>query len=63
MAGTSSKTALVSFRIPTRLMPILRRRAIKWCGGNISEYVAYQMTFILTRKHRKSRGLKSGALQ
>jgi len=56
MAGTSSKTQRVSFRLEAGLVPVLIRRAIKWNGGNISEYVAHQMTFILTRKHIRTRG-------
>lgn len=55
MAGTSSKTRRRSFRLRNEIDDILVRRAGKWNGGNISEYVAHQMEWILTRKHRRTR--------
>jgi hypothetical protein len=57
MAGKSSKTTRVSFRLPNEIHAILVRRAIKWNGGNIAEYVERWMTYVLTRKHVRTRPL------
>lgn len=58
MAGKSASTQVIAFRLPNELVKILDRRADKDWGGSRSEYARVQMTFILTRKHRRTRGLR-----
>lgn len=56
MAGTSSKTQRVSFRLTNEDHATLVRRAIKWCGGNISEYLEHLVSREFNRDHHKKKG-------
>lgn len=56
MAGTSSKSTRVSFRLPNGLHAVLVRRALNQNGGNIAGYVEQRMTYDLTRKHQRRNG-------
>lgn len=54
--GRSSKTRVVPYRCSNEDYKVLERRADKWNGGNVSEYVDHQMTWILNRKHQRRNG-------
>jgi predicted DNA binding CopG/RHH family protein len=56
MAGTSSKTTRVSFRLLNEDIETLKRRAGKWCGGNLSEYIEHIVARELNRDHHKRKG-------
>lgn len=60
MAGTSSKTRRRSFRLDNEDDEKLVRRAIKWCGGNISEYLNHLVSRELNRDHHKKKGKEKG---
>jgi predicted DNA binding CopG/RHH family protein len=55
-SGTSSKTTRVSFRLLNEDIETLKRRAGKWCGGNLSEYIEHIVARELNRDHHKRKG-------
>lgn len=53
MSGTSSKTQVVSVRLPNKVVKILRRRAVNHLDGTLSGYIRDRILYDTLRKHQR----------